>query len=189
MKFGNVTEVCTRASEQEQCVPIRVLYLDLDGTVRKGLDEIGKFVNGPEDVEIFPEALTAMRAYKHAGWKIAAVSNQGGIALGHLTMEQAVGAMARTHALCDNLFDKIGMCRHHPDAPDPLMAHCWCRKPRIGLLVEMALELSKQFNGMCPPHLALFVGDRPEDEQCAANAGIRFMPAKDWRAILSVEEV
>jgi hypothetical protein len=30
---------------------VRVLYLDLDGTVRKGSDELGRFVNGPEDVE------------------------------------------------------------------------------------------------------------------------------------------
>ena len=38
----------------EKAVP--VLYLDMDGTVRKGKDELGRFVNGPEDVEVFPEA-------------------------------------------------------------------------------------------------------------------------------------
>jgi hypothetical protein len=37
----------------EKAVP--VLYLDLDGTVRKGKDELGRFVNGPDDVELFPE--------------------------------------------------------------------------------------------------------------------------------------
>lgn len=31
----------------------RVLYLDLDGTVRHGFDELGRFVNKPEDVTVF----------------------------------------------------------------------------------------------------------------------------------------
>jgi D-glycero-D-manno-heptose 1,7-bisphosphate phosphatase len=35
--------------------PTPVLYLDLDGTVRKGYDELGRFVNTKEDVEVFPE--------------------------------------------------------------------------------------------------------------------------------------
>lgn len=33
----------------------RVLYIDLDGTVRKGFGELGKFVNFASDVEIFPK--------------------------------------------------------------------------------------------------------------------------------------
>jgi hypothetical protein len=32
-----------------------------------------------------------------------------------------------------------------------------------------------------PPHLALFVGDRPEDEGCAEAANVRFMDAAEWR--------
>lgn len=162
--------------------PIRVLYLDLDGTVRHGFDEMGKFVNEPDDVVIFPEALAAIREYKAGGWKIAAVSNQGGIALGHMSIETSVATMLRTQQLCEDLFDKIVWCRHHPQATDPIMAYCWCRKPRIGMVIEAAAEIAKKFNGMCPPHLALFVGDRPEDEECAKNAGIRFIEAKNWRA-------
>lgn len=43
----------------EKAVP--VLYLDLDGTVRQGKDDgLGRFVNGPEDVIVFPEAVEMM---------------------------------------------------------------------------------------------------------------------------------
>jgi D-glycero-D-manno-heptose 1,7-bisphosphate phosphatase len=43
---------------EEHAVP--VLYLDLDGTVRQGKDDtLGRFVNGPEDVVVFPEAVQA----------------------------------------------------------------------------------------------------------------------------------
>lgn len=166
---------------QQAADPIKVLYLDLDGTVRHGFDELGRFVNEPDDVVIFPEALKAMREYKKAGWKIAAISNQGGIALGHMSIEMCCATMMRTHELCEKLFDVISFCRHHPQASDPYMANCWCRKPRIGMVIEAAAKIANDHDGMCPPDLALFVGDRPEDEECAKNAGIKFMTAKDWR--------
>lgn len=161
----------------------KALYLDLDGTVRHGFDELGRFVNTPEDVVIFPEALTLMKRYKKAGYRIVGISNQGGIALGHLTMEQCGATMLRTHELCKEMFDKIAWCRHHPQAADPEFARCWCRKPRIGLIVEACLNMARQFNEFYPPHLALFVGDRPEDRQCAEAANIDFMLASEWRQL------
>jgi len=159
----------------------RVLYLDLDGTVRKGFDELGRFVNGPDDVELFDGVAERIWRYRDGGYRVIAVSNQGGIALGHMTLETCAAAMQKTQRLTRNGFDKIMFCRHHPQATDPEHAVCWCRKPRIGGLVETALSLAAITAEFYPPHLALFVGDRPEDEQCAANAGIPFMWAKDWR--------
>jgi histidinol phosphatase-like enzyme len=115
----------------EKRVP--VLYLDLDGTVRQGKDDaLGKFVNGPEDVVVFPEAVAHMRAWKHKGGRIIAVSNQGGVALGLVSYEQVAAAMRETARQCQDLFDKIAWCVHHPSAEDPEMARCWCRKPSPG---------------------------------------------------------
>jgi D-glycero-D-manno-heptose 1,7-bisphosphate phosphatase len=78
----------------ERRVPL--LCLDLDGTVRHGKDELGHFVNHPEDVVVFGEAAELMRRWKQAGGRIIGVSNQGGIALGHLTMRDCALTMART---------------------------------------------------------------------------------------------
>jgi D-glycero-D-manno-heptose 1,7-bisphosphate phosphatase len=161
----------------------RVLYLDLDGTVRFGYDELGRFVNTLKDVTVFPQVPPLLHAYKKAGWRIVAVSNQGGISLGHMTMHDCIGAMQETNRQCDFLFDKIAWCQHHPDASDPEYARCWCRKPRIGLLVESALALAQAHFEYYPPHLSLFVGDRPEDRECAEAANIDFMEAKEWRAL------
>jgi D-glycero-D-manno-heptose 1,7-bisphosphate phosphatase len=61
------------------------------------------------------------------------------------------------------------------------MAKCWCRKPRPGMIIEGALELAIRTGEIYPPHLALMVGDRPEDEQCAENAGVSFLAADEWR--------
>lgn len=164
-------------------VVVPVLYLDLDGTVRQGKDdELGKFVNGPEDVVVFPEAVTQMRRWKEKGGRIIGISNQGGIALGHMTMKQCADAMIETNRQTGNLFAKIAWCRHHPAAEDSEMARCWCRKPSPGLIVEAAMSLSAARDEIYPPYLGLFVGDRPEDEQCAKLAGLDFMWAADWRA-------
>jgi D-glycero-D-manno-heptose 1,7-bisphosphate phosphatase len=168
-------------SAEERAVP--VLYLDMDGTVRKGKDELGRFVNGPGDVEVFPEAVAKMRLWKRGGGRIAAVSNQGGVALGILTYEKVAAAMAETQRQCDHLFDVISFCVHHPDAKHPEMARCWCRKPSAGAVVEAVHGLKDRFpDEFYPPYMGLFVGDRPEDEECARSAGLDFEWAKDWRA-------
>lgn len=164
----------------EKATPL--LAVDLDGTVRHGLDELGRFVNGPDDVVIFPEAIEMMRRWKAGGGRIIGVSNQGGIALGHLTARDCAAAMLRTHELAGELFDKIAWCSHHPYANDPEHARCWCRKPSPGLLIEAALDIAAKFGEFYPPYMGLFVGDRPEDEECARLAGFDFQWAADWRA-------
>ena len=163
---------------------VPVLYLDLDGTVRQGKDDpLGRFVNGPEDVVVFPEAVGKMRLWKRGGGRIAAVSNQGGIALGIVSLEKVAAAMLETQRQCDSLFDLITFCRHHPDAQNPENAQCWCRKPSAGAVAEAAHGLCARFPGeYYPPYMGLLVGDRPEDEQCAKSAGLDFQRAADWRA-------
>ena len=172
--------------QPEPVVPelaVPVLYLDLDGTVRQGKDDaLGRFVNGPEDVTVFPEAVERMAAWKDGGGRIIGVSNQGGVALGLVKYQQVAEAMIETQRQCDGLFDKIAFCVHHPNAKNLEMARCWCRKPAPGLLIEAALDLAGRFNEYYPPYMAVMVGDRLEDRVCAERAGIDFVWAADWRS-------
>lgn len=161
---------------------VPVLYLDIDGTVRKGYDELGRFVNKVEDVEVFPEAIKQIKKAKDQGWRIVGISNQGGVALGHMDLKTLTATMNETNRQCDMLFDMISCCTHHPDAKDPEMAICWCRKPRIGLVVEAAGVLGRAHHETYPPHMAIFVGDMEDDRKCAENANIMFVDAKKWRA-------
>lgn len=163
---------------------VKVLYLDLDGTVRQGKDDaLGRFVNGPDDVVVWPEAVERMRAWKAAGGRIVGVTNQGGVALGILPYSAMAAAILETYRQCDGLFDHIHVCVHHPDATDPEMAHCWCRKPSGGAIAEAAHGLNEKVPGeYYPPYMGLMVGDRPEDEECARQAGLPFMWAAEWRA-------
>lgn len=171
--------------DQEKAVP--ALYLDLDGTVREGKDDaLGRFVNGPRDVVVFPAAVEMMRRWKVGGGRIIGVSNQGGVALGIVSHEAVAAAMAVTYRQAEELFDKISYCVHHPDAELPEMARCWCRKPAPGLLIEAALDLGAHYNEYYPPYMGLMVGDREEDRLCAERAGLDFQWAADWRAQVAV---
>lgn len=170
-----------RTSTQTGEPTVPVLYLDIDGTVRKGKEELGHFVNTKDDVEVFEGVALLLLRYKRLGWRIVGVSNQGGIALGYMSMQDCLAAMSETHRQTGNAFDKIIWCSHHPDAEDPEMAVCWCRKPKPGLIIEAALDLSQKNNEIYPPHLSLFVGDMDSDRVCADNAGLSFMEANVWR--------
>jgi len=171
-------------SNKERAVP--VLYLDIDGTVRQGKDDaLGRFVNGPEDVVVFPEAVEMMRRWKAGGGRIIGVSNQGGIALGILSFGAVKAAMAETHKQAGELFDRLLWCMHHPNATEPEMARCWCRKPSPGLLIEGSINLAEQHHEFYPPYMGLMVGDRDEDRECARLAGLDFQDAAEWRAAAS----
>jgi len=165
----------------------------LDGTVRKGKDELGHFVNRPEDVHVYPEVPGLLAAHKLFGWRIVAITNQGGIALGYQTAEDCEAAIAETSRQVNGAFDVVMICRHHPAASNPRLAFCWCRKPRVGSLVTAISLLRAAYPAESfPPELALMVGDREEDRQCAANAGISFLEAEQWRksaAPLSADEL
>lgn len=162
--------------------PVPVLYLDLDGTVRKGPDELdGKFVNAVKDVEVFPAALERMKQAKEQGWRIVAVTNQGGVSMGFMDYQTAQLIQLETNTQCEGLFDHMMMCVHHPDAEDPEFRVCWCRKPRAGMVIEAAIAMGQKFDEYYPPHMALFIGDREEDRLCADAANIQFIDAKKWR--------
>lgn len=164
-----------------QYTPRRVLWLDMDGTVRKGFDELGRFVNRPEDVEVFPEVPGIISVYKRAGWRVVGITNQGGIATGYVSAQNAWNALAETMRQCGPVFDLIEICPHHPDGRQDKMTKCWCRKPNIGLVVQAATRMGEKYREVYAPDRGLFVGDREEDRGCAMAAGIPFMHAEYWR--------
>ncbi|MGG6495131.1 UNVERIFIED_CONTAM: hypothetical protein NY603_19610, partial [Bacteroidetes bacterium 56_B9] len=103
---------------------------------------------------LFEGVADLLHEYKQLGWRIVAVSNQGGIALGHMTMAVCTAAMLETQRQSRGAFDKISWCSHFPgENVEPEMAVCWCRKPRPGLVIEAALELSRETGEIYPPHL------------------------------------
>lgn len=158
----------------------KILFLDLDGTVRRTKSG-ATFINDPYDQELIPgvEDLIA----RHQGWVIVGVTNQGGVAAGFKPLGDCIAEQSRTLELLPSI-ERIYFCPHSQE--------CWLvtredvdklvdpkprnyRKPETGMIDIALLYLRK------PPTEMLMVGDRSEDEQCAKNAGIPFMWAEDWR--------
>lgn len=143
-----------------------VLFLDRDGTLN--IDIGPKYVSEPHEMLLIPGAGKATVAARKAGFKIAMITNQAGVAKG-LTRPDAFPAIhrrleeliAREAGEKDFRFDDIRVCMHHPND------QCSCRKPgHTNLLDSMALLEAD-------PERSFFVGDRETDLICAKRAGVR----------------
>jgi len=151
-----------------------VLCMDLDGTVRRS--KSGKiFIEGPNDIELMPGIEKILWRYREMGFVIVGVSNQGGVAHGFKTCQDIQDELDATIILFNlNPFTVVKCCMNDRKGnTPPYYFRSFCRKPDIGMLVLIEGELWE--NGIISDwDNALLVGDRPEDEECAKRAGIKF---------------
>ena len=117
-----------------------------------------------------PDAGEAIKMAHEAQIPLFVVTNQGGIGLGLYD----VAAMMRFHeVMCHAVsaaggaITDIAFCPHHPDAPQPAMRACTCRKPQPGMILDLATRHQIDLK-----HSAL-IGDRDTDIEAAQHAGCR----------------
>lgn len=155
------------------------LCLDLDGTVR--CSKSGGFIQGPDDIVLLPNVEEKIWEARRAGYLIFGVSNQGGVAFGIKTFLDIEAELSATLALFQkNPFHVVKQCYHHPDGKiHPYKYRSLLRKPDIGMLA--LCEVDAYDNGFVVDWpRSLFVGDRPEDKECAKRAGVGFRWAWDF---------
>jgi D-glycero-D-manno-heptose 1,7-bisphosphate phosphatase len=163
----------------------RVLFLDLDGTIR--YSKSGEFIESPEDVVVFPDVKAKLREYRDQGYLIFGISNQGGVAFGFKTIDEIMKIEAETLRQLEGegqnwhrLFDNIEYCFSHPEGTiEPWNCKSLLRKPYVGMLVRIE-EWCRQRGYYIDYDQSLFVGDREEDQECARRAGIAFQWADDF---------
>jgi D-glycero-D-manno-heptose 1,7-bisphosphate phosphatase len=166
---------------------VPALCLDLDGTVRLSKRGENKFINGPDDVTLYPGVEEKIWEYRDAGYLIFGLTNQGGVAMGYKTPEQVNAEIDAMFSLFKRSeqgmgpFHSLKSCFHMEGekASFPYNRRSLLRKPDVGMLVLMEVE-AFYAGFLIDWDASLLVGDRPEDEQCAANAGIPFQWAKDF---------
>jgi D-glycero-D-manno-heptose 1,7-bisphosphate phosphatase len=170
--------IITRLNERYTFRP--ALYLDWDGTVRRS--KSGKtFIQDQNDIEIIEGAEEAIQRYRQKGFLICGITNQGGVAYGFKTFGQIDAEVRATIALFkENPWHSVEACLFMPGGTvEPYRHASLLRKPNYGMLVKIEEKMFAQ--GIIIDYKnSLFVGDRQEDEQCAHNAGIGFMPADMW---------
>jgi D-glycero-D-manno-heptose 1,7-bisphosphate phosphatase len=108
------------------------VLLDRDGTLNVNPPECVRTI---EEFEPISGAFEAVGRLCRAGWPVAVVTNQAGVARGVTTSEN----VRRIHDECGRLaarfggrFDGFHVCPHAPEDG------CSCRKPLPGLLLEAA---------------------------------------------------
>ena len=112
-----------------------------------------------DELEIYPDAASALLRLKQAGFLLIVVTNQPDIARGTQTRQLVDQINAALSAALP--IDEFIVCPH--DGPD----QCTCRKPKPGMVLDAAnrhqIDLSSSF----------LIGDRWRDIDCGANAGVR----------------
>lgn len=175
---------------------VKLLFCDIDGTLTETIS--GHTFKHPQDVKVMEGAEAAIAHFHNQGWTVIGISNQGGCAAidpitgkPRKTIEDAIAEMQFTMKLLPELIS-IYFC------PDFEGTECWrvlqlsasevgkqepqfigtYRKPNPGMILHN-LEGIWEESGVIDA--CWMIGDRPEDEQCALNAGINFCPADVWR--------
>ena len=153
----------------------KAVFLDRDGVINALVyhQEQG-IIDSPFTVAQFgllPHAGEAVKKLREMGYKIVLVSNQPGIAKGHLTGEvfEKIREKMENELARDNAFlDAQYYCFHHPEAVlENMRVACDCRKPDPGLLLkaaeEMHVDLSRSW----------MIGDGLTDIKAGKSAGTR----------------
>jgi D-glycero-D-manno-heptose 1,7-bisphosphate phosphatase len=137
------------------------VFFDRDGTLNQAVVREGKpYPPGTADaVEIVAGAEDAVTELRDRGFLLVVVTNQPDVARGSQTRENVEAINAR-------IGEKLGLsdfrvCWH--DNAD----HCPCRKPKPGLILDAAEELSIDLGA------SFVVGDRWSDIAAGAAAGCR----------------
>ncbi len=145
---------------------------DVEGTLRVPLliPPVGSLA--PWDQRILRGRAERLSELRRAGHRIAAATNQAGVAFGLISEARAERTLAETNRRLNGVLEWIRMCPHHPRALIPrYRMECACRKPGVGMLLEAARHFE-----IDPSH-AVFVGDRKTDRQAAEAAGFDFREA------------
>lgn len=149
------------------------VFLDRDGVINELIfHESPGILESPFTVKQFilrPGAARAIRQINQLGLKAVVISNQPGIALGHLskkTLQAVTQKMLNTLKREGARLDGIYYCLHHPHGKNgPLKRKCSCRKPKAGLLFQASRDLGIDLKR------SFMVGDSIFDVQCGRRAG------------------
>ena len=136
----------------------RYVLLDRDGTIN--VDR--HYIADPALVELFPGVGAALRELRAAGFGLAAVTNQSGVARGKITpaqLEQVHARLGELLAAEGVTLDGIYICPHGPGDG------CDCRKPLPGLITRAARDLGFD------PKESIVIGDKGIDIKLGEGVG------------------
>jgi D,D-heptose 1,7-bisphosphate phosphatase len=122
------------------------------------------YISDPRKVDIFIEAVDALKALKKAGYLLVIITNQSGIGRGFFSPEELekvnkrMSFLFEEHGVC---FDGVYFCPHIDENK------CACRKPQPGLIFKAAREHDIDIS------VSYMVGNSISDVMAGVAAGCR----------------
>jgi len=146
----------------------KAVFVDRDGTLNEMVyDPIHGTLDSPRrpgQVKAMKHGVEFLSGIRELGYKVIVVTNQPGIAKGTLSSAELVEVNdALAVQLKPAFWDLLRYCPHHPE----FGSDCDCRKPKPGMLLEVAAELDIDLAR------SWMVGDGLVDVQAGNQAGCR----------------
>ncbi len=142
---------------------MKLVILDRDGVINFDSDQ---FIKSPEEWKPIPGSLAAIARLNQQGYRVVVATNQSGIGRGLFgmdTLNAIHDKMLKAAAQAGARIDAVFFCPHtNADG-------CECRKPKTGMLHEIATRYNTDLAGVP------VVGDSLRDLQSAAAAGAQPM--------------
>jgi D-glycero-D-manno-heptose 1,7-bisphosphate phosphatase len=164
----------------------RAVFLDRDGVLNRNVwnPETSAYESPltPEQFELLPNVIPALRLLRDAGYLLFIVSNQPNYAKGKATMDTLVAI----HSKLETVLVKAGVsldacyyCFHHPSFTGP----CICRKPLPYFLFSARDTFDVDL--AC----SWMIGDRATDIECGRVAGTRTVKICEWSELGIIADV
>ena len=138
---------------------MKLVILDRDGVINY---DSPSYIKSPDEWKPIPGSLEAIARLNQAGYHVVVATNQSGVSRGLFEMATLNAINDKMHRALGQVggrIDAIFFCPHAQDAG------CNCRKPRPGLLEEIARRFNVNLKGVPS------IGDGLRDLEASAAVG------------------
>ena len=140
---------------------MKLVVLDRDGVINADSDQ---YIKSPEEWKPIAGSLEAIARLTQAGFHVVVATNQSGVGRGLFDMATLNAMHDKMHKAAGQLGGRIDAVFFCPHAHD---AGCACRKPKPGMLLEIAGRFDIALDTVP------VIGDSLRDLQAASAAGGR----------------
>jgi D-glycero-D-manno-heptose 1,7-bisphosphate phosphatase len=140
---------------------MKLIILDRDGVINH---DSAQFIKSPDEWRPIEGSLEAIARLNQEGYRVAVATNQSGVGRGLFDMATLNAIHAKMHRMLAAAGGRIDAVFYCPHPADSL---CECRKPRAGMLRDIARRFRVDLAGVPA------VGDSLRDLLAAAEVGAR----------------
>src|ERR1700730_9994135 len=117
---------------------MKAVFLDRDGVINRKVPD-GEYISTWEAMQFCPGVFAAALSLQEAGFKLIVVTNQRGVALQRVRLEDLADINSRMKECCAG--DGVELTGIY-SCPHDIAENCSCRKPKPGLLFQAAKDHS-----------------------------------------------